>query len=48
MLINFEDLASQVSNNITINGLSVENSTIAVMRLTNQEQSKDIDQNIVF
>ena len=48
LLINLEEISSQVDGNITFNNLSVRNATLAVLKISNLLQSKDIVQNIIF
>ena len=47
-LINLEELSFQVDGNITFNNLSVRNTTLAVLKISNHLQSKEIVQNITF
>ena len=48
LLLNLGDISSQVDGNITFNHLSVRNTTISVLKISNTLESRDIVQNLTF
>jgi len=48
VLINLEEISSTLSNSIAFNTVTVEESTISVLKVSNKDQSKDIVQNVTI